>query len=73
MHKFGVINLYIGVILTFIGLILGFYELLTSEETMNDIGWLAAVPAGVLFMFLGTSVTLLSAPPKKDQPNLDDM
>lgn len=70
MHKFGVINLYAGVILTFLGMILGFYEL-TREGTHTDIGWLAAVPAGVLLMFLGTSMVVLSKPVKNKQQSID--
>ncbi len=65
MHKFGLINLYLGVFLSVFGLIFGFYDLL-QEGPHEDIGLLAAVPVGVLFMFLGTSIVLFYAPGKKN-------
>lgn len=68
MHKFGLINLYLGVFLSAFGMIFGFVDLL-RDAPHNDIGFLAAVPVGVLFMFLGTSIVLFYKPKKinKDQ------
>lgn len=73
MHKIGVINLYIGVLITVFGLCVGFYQLIISGSS-HDIGWLGVVPVGVLFMFLGTVMSILSNPSnKRNDPNIDDM